>query len=77
MPRNLKRGPQFPVSISIENIGEDQEEKGLHVFRRPIYHPKSSEDKKSLHVLNLYFSGGGGRDPSGQGRNLIDAMEMH
>ena len=34
-----KGGAQFPVSVSTENIGEDQK-KGLHVFRWPIYPTK-------------------------------------
>ena len=47
---------QFPVSVSTENIGEDQK-KGLHVFRRPIYSPKSSEDqKKGHHALRCLVS---------------------
>ena len=41
-----KKGPQFPVFVYSENIGEDQKKKGLHVFPRPIYPPKSSEDQK-------------------------------
>ena len=44
VPRNLKGGgggAQFPVFT--ENNGEDQK-KGLHVFRGPIYPPKSSEN---------------------------------
>ena len=53
-------------------MGEDQK-KGLHVFRRPIYPPKSSEDQKNkghrvltylvstvplTRDISLYFSGG-------------------
>ena len=57
VPKNLKKGgPQFPVYVSTENIGEDQKKKSLHVFRRPIYPPKSSEDqkkRKGLHVFRL------------------------
>ena len=33
-------GAQFPVSVSNENIDEDPKKIVLHVFRRPIYHPK-------------------------------------
>ena len=47
-----KGGPQFSVFVSAKNIGQDQK-KGLHVFGRPIYSPKSSEDqiKKGLLVF--------------------------
>ena len=40
-------GAQCPVSVFTENIGEVQK-KGLHVVRRPIYPPKSSEDQKKV-----------------------------
>ena len=40
-------GTIFCVHVSTENIGEDlPPEKGLHVFRRAISSPKSSEDQK-------------------------------
>ena len=63
MPINLKGGGGGAISclhVSTENIGEDQKKKkkGLHVFRRPIYPPKSSEDqkKKSQRVLRCPVS---------------------
>ena len=40
-----KGGAQFPVSVSTKDVGEDQK-KGVHVFRRSIYPPKSKEDRK-------------------------------
>ena len=48
MPRNLKRRSRnflfpFPLKISVKT----KKKKGLHVFRRPIYPPKSSEDQKN------------------------------
>ena len=83
VPRNLKRGGgaqflvySFPLKISVKT-----KKKGLHVFRRRIYPPKSSEDqKKGQRVLRCPVStvsltadlyqlisqrGGGGCDPSG------------
>ena len=42
-------GAIYCLHVSPENIGEDQK-KGLHVFRRPVYPPKSSEDQKKNKV---------------------------
>ena len=62
VPRNLKRGGAiFDVQFTARKSSEDRKKRCSHVFRRPIYRPKSSVDqkKKGLHVLSLYFSEGG------------------
>ena len=51
VPRNLKRGGRnflFPFSLK---ISVKTKKKSLHVFRRPIYPPKSSEDQKKGHRI--------------------------
>ena len=48
-------------------------------FRRPIYRPKSSVDrKKGLHVLSVYFSGGGSGvcDPSPPSREYVPVSTL-
>ena len=82
VPRNLKRGGRtFLFPFYTENIGKDRrlKKKGLHVFRRPIYPTKSSEDKKkgqrvlrcpvfavslTADMYQLIFQPGGGGTPA-------------
>ena len=46
MPRNLKRG-RGAVSVSAENVGEDQKKKVFTCFNVQ-FTPKSSEDQKKV-----------------------------
>ena len=56
VPRNLKGGGQFPVSVSTENIGEDQKKRSSRLSSSNLP-PKSSEDqnkkKRSTRSQNL------------------------
>ena len=60
MPKNLKRGrgAQFPVSVSTENIGEDQK-KGHRVLRRPVSTvPLTGDQCRINHVAGVAFATG-------------------